>query len=155
MMMAVRILGFRIQSQYKQNVEAQIEKCVSDGDYQTAIIDYNELYDYFKDETYTVKIAELENEWVNKVVAESEQYLSNGDYQNAKKKVLNPALGRIKDDEELKAQEARVEEFTPVNLFSLDSFAETTGQCVSVKKLVNRRQDKYRKFSLCRQKSKC
>ena len=120
------------ESQYKQNVEAQIEKCVSDGDYQTAIIDYNELYDYFKDETYTVKIAELENEWVNKVVAESEQYLSNGDYQNAKK-VLNPALGRIKDDEELKAQEARVEEFTPVNLFSLDSFAETTGQCVSVK----------------------
>lgn len=68
---------------------------MSDGDYQTAIIDYNELYDYFKDETYTVKIAELENEWVNKVVAESEQYLSNGDYQNAKK-VLNPALGRIK-----------------------------------------------------------
>ena len=47
------------ESQYKQNVEAQIEKCVSDGDYQTAIIDYNELYDYFKDETYTVKIAEL------------------------------------------------------------------------------------------------
>ena len=120
------------ESKYKQNVEAKIEKCVSDGDYQTAIIDYNELYDYFKDETYTVKIAELENEWVNKVVAESEQYLSNGDYQNAKK-VLNPALGRIKDDEELKAQEARVEEFTPVNLFSLDSFAETTGQCVSVK----------------------
>lgn len=83
------------ESKYKQNVEAKIEKCVSDGDYQTAIIDYNELYDYFKDETYTVKIAELENEWVNKVVAESEQYLSNRDYQNAKK-VLNPALGRIK-----------------------------------------------------------
>ena len=120
------------ESQYKQSVEAEIEKCVSDGNYQTAIIDYNELYDYFKDETYNVKIAELENEWVNKVIAESEQYLSNGDYQNAKK-VLNAALGRIKDDEELKAQEARVEAFTPVNLFSLDSFAETTGQCVSVK----------------------
>ena len=120
------------ESQYKQSVEAEIEKCVSDGNYQTAIIDYNELYDYFKDETYNVKIAELENEWVNKAIAESEQYLSNGDYQNAKK-VLNAALGRIKDDEELKAQEARVEAFTPVNLFSLDSFAETTGQCVSVK----------------------
>lgn len=58
---------------------------MSDGDYQTAIIDYNELYDYFKDETYTVKIAELENEWVNKVVAESEQYLSNRDYQMQRK----------------------------------------------------------------------
>lgn len=120
------------ESQYKQNVEAKIEKCVSDGDYQTAIIDYNELYDYFKDETYNVKIAELENEWVNKVVAESEQYLSNGDYKNAKD-ALAAAKRSIKNDEELDAQEARVEEFTPVNLFSLDSFAETTGQYVSVK----------------------
>ena len=120
------------ESQYKQSVEAKIEKCVSDGNYQTAIIDYNELYDYFKDETYNVKIAELENEWVNQVVEESEQYLSNGDYQNAKK-VLNPAMGRIKDDEVLQAQSDRVEMFTPVNLFSLDSFAETTGQYVSVK----------------------
>ena len=120
------------ESKYKQNVEAKIEKCVSDGDYQTAIIDYNELYDYFKDETYNVKIAELENQWVNKVVAESEQYLSNGDYKNAKD-ALAAAKRSIKDDEELDAQEARVEEFTPVNLFSLDSFAETTGQCVSVK----------------------
>lgn len=49
------------------------------------------------------------------------------------KESFKSCIGTYKDDEELKAQEARVEEFTPVNLFSLDSFAETTGQCVSVK----------------------
>ncbi len=118
--------------QYKEYMEQQIDELVENEDYQTAIVYCNDLNEYFEDESFNDKKSEIEEVWSTKVINESEQYLSEGDYSNAKN-VLSIPLVKMKDNEALKAQEERVEEFSPVDLFSIDSFAESIGEYVEVK----------------------
>ena len=110
-----------VEKTYRDYMESEAASYEKEKDWSDAIGIYDELENYFKDDSYKVKKAETKNECINAAIDKAETHTKNNEYDTAKK-VINDAINIVGKDVELLDELERISSFEPVSLSDLDEF---------------------------------
>ena len=98
---------------YIDELNSKSESELQNEDYETAKQIYEELYELTGEETYSVKIEGVENEWSNSLINAAEEQLAMGKYDAALNLLKEPKR-KISDDSAITEEERRIESFRPL-----------------------------------------